>query len=228
MADSHSPPPHSDRWHIQDGSDDEDEDEYDSEKFIIDFPLRFLSNLKAHFLLKEKPWKSGMNMKTTILSTEARSLGSDGSDDEDEDDSEKFIIDFPLRFLSDLEAHFRLNEKQWKSGMNIVRFDSAVLSGVSLMLCACINWLKLTSFVHTNYGMRSLVNSTDKLEVRIKELNQECCTISKSLTSRESLFLILEYENVYVMLGMRVLAVDDDPTCLKLLDCLLRKCQYQG
>lgn len=28
--------------------------------------------------------------------------------------------------------------------------------------------------------------------------------------------------------GMRVLAVDDDPTCLKLLDILLRKCQYQG
>ncbi|KAK1417181.1 hypothetical protein QVD17_26304 [Tagetes erecta] len=28
-------------------------------------------------------------------------------------------------------------------------------------------------------------------------------------------------------IGMRVLAVDDDPTCLKLLDCLLRKCQYQ-
>lgn len=29
-------------------------------------------------------------------------------------------------------------------------------------------------------------------------------------------------------IGMRVLAVDDDPTCLKLLDGLLRKCQYQG
>ncbi|KAL8189560.1 hypothetical protein R6Q57_029126 [Mikania cordata] len=28
-------------------------------------------------------------------------------------------------------------------------------------------------------------------------------------------------------IGMRVLAVDDDPTCLKLLDGLLRKCQYQ-
>lgn len=28
--------------------------------------------------------------------------------------------------------------------------------------------------------------------------------------------------------GMRVLAVDDDPTCLKLLDTLLRKCQYNG
>lgn len=28
--------------------------------------------------------------------------------------------------------------------------------------------------------------------------------------------------------GMRVLAVDDDSTCLMLLDGLLRKCQYQG
>ncbi|KAK3033011.1 hypothetical protein RJ639_037140 [Escallonia herrerae] len=28
--------------------------------------------------------------------------------------------------------------------------------------------------------------------------------------------------------GMRVLAVDDDPTCLMLLDTLLRKCQYHG
>lgn len=28
--------------------------------------------------------------------------------------------------------------------------------------------------------------------------------------------------------GMRVLAVDDDPTCLFILENLLRKCQYQG
>ena len=28
--------------------------------------------------------------------------------------------------------------------------------------------------------------------------------------------------------GMRVLAVDDDPTCLRLLEGLLRRCQYQG
>lgn len=28
--------------------------------------------------------------------------------------------------------------------------------------------------------------------------------------------------------GLRVLAVDDDPTCLKLLETLLRKCQYNG
>ena len=28
--------------------------------------------------------------------------------------------------------------------------------------------------------------------------------------------------------GLRVLAVDDDPICLKVLENLLRKCQYQG
>ena len=28
--------------------------------------------------------------------------------------------------------------------------------------------------------------------------------------------------------GMRVLAVDDDPICLKVLENLLRKCQYHG
>ena len=29
-------------------------------------------------------------------------------------------------------------------------------------------------------------------------------------------------------IGMRVLAVDDDPTCLLLLETLLRRCQYNG
>lgn len=28
--------------------------------------------------------------------------------------------------------------------------------------------------------------------------------------------------------GMRVLAVDDDPICLKVIENLLRKCQYHG
>ena len=28
--------------------------------------------------------------------------------------------------------------------------------------------------------------------------------------------------------GMRVLAVDDDPVCLKVLEGLLRRCQYHG
>lgn len=34
------------------------------------------------------------------------------------------------------------------------------------------------------------------------------------------------YDNFPV--GMRVLAVDDDPICLKLLEGLLKKCQYHG
>lgn len=29
-------------------------------------------------------------------------------------------------------------------------------------------------------------------------------------------------------IGMRILAVDDDPICLKVLENLLRKCQYHG
>ena len=28
--------------------------------------------------------------------------------------------------------------------------------------------------------------------------------------------------------GLRVLAVDDDPVCLKVLETLLRRCQYHG
>ncbi|XP_076889181.1 diacylglycerol O-acyltransferase 1A-like [Bidens hawaiensis] len=55
----------------------------------------------------------------------------------------------------------------------ILRFDSVVLSGVSLMLFACINWLKLVSFVHTNYDVRSLVNSTDKGEAESRSSNIE-------------------------------------------------------
>ncbi|BFG39690.1 hypothetical protein CerSpe_259640 [Prunus speciosa] len=44
----------------------------------------------------------------------------------------------------------------------ILRCDSAVLSGVTLMLFACIVWLKLVSYVHTNYDMRALGKSTEK------------------------------------------------------------------
>lgn len=43
------------------------------------------------------------------------------------------------------------------------RCDSAVLSGVTLMLFACIVWLKLVSFVHTNYDMRTGTISVDKV-----------------------------------------------------------------
>ncbi|MCI48431.1 two-component response regulator ARR12-like, partial [Trifolium medium] len=32
--------------------------------------------------------------------------------------------------------------------------------------------------------------------------------------------------NRFPIVGMRVLAVDDNPTCLKVLDKLLRQCEY--
>lgn len=38
----------------------------------------------------------------------------------------------------------------------------------------------------------------------------------------------IDGENDQFPVGMRVLAVDDDPTCLRLLDTLLRRCQYNG
>ncbi|CAL9122257.1 unnamed protein product [Musa acuminata var. zebrina] len=44
----------------------------------------------------------------------------------------------------------------------ILRCDSAVLSGFTLMFFACIVWLKLVSFAHTNYDMRTIVKSSDK------------------------------------------------------------------
>ena len=37
-----------------------------------------------------------------------------------------------------------------------------------------------------------------------------------------------ERERDQFPVGMRVLAVDDDPVCLKVLEVLLRRCQYHG
>ncbi|XP_022863632.1 diacylglycerol O-acyltransferase 1A-like [Olea europaea var. sylvestris] len=48
--------------------------------------------------------------------------------------------------------------------MVILRCDSAVLSGFTLMLFTCIVWLKLVSYAHTNYDMRALAKSLDKGE----------------------------------------------------------------
>ncbi|KAG6496034.1 hypothetical protein ZIOFF_043882 [Zingiber officinale] len=44
----------------------------------------------------------------------------------------------------------------------ILRCDSAVLSGFTLMFFASIVWLKLVSFAHTNYDLRTLIKSFDK------------------------------------------------------------------
>ncbi|PIN22961.1 Sterol O-acyltransferase/Diacylglycerol O-acyltransferase [Handroanthus impetiginosus] len=46
----------------------------------------------------------------------------------------------------------------------ILRCDSAVLSGVTLMLFASVVWLKLVSYAHTNYDLRVLAKSLDKWE----------------------------------------------------------------
>lgn len=53
----------------------------------------------------------------------------------------------------------------------ILRYDSAVLFGVALMLFACIVWLKLVSYAHTNFDMRALAKSADKGDPLISSLN---------------------------------------------------------
>ncbi|XP_020528851.1 diacylglycerol O-acyltransferase 1 isoform X3 [Amborella trichopoda] len=44
----------------------------------------------------------------------------------------------------------------------ILRCDSAVLSGLALMLFTSIIWLKLVSYAHTNYDLRTLAESENK------------------------------------------------------------------
>ncbi|KAF7142201.1 hypothetical protein RHSIM_Rhsim05G0016600 [Rhododendron simsii] len=65
----------------------------------------------------------------------------------------------------------------------ILRFDSAVLSGVTLMLFACIVWLKLVSYAHTSYDMRVLAKSVDKGEASsVSSTSNYCYDVSfKSL-----------------------------------------------
>ncbi|CAL1413986.1 unnamed protein product [Linum trigynum] len=53
----------------------------------------------------------------------------------------------------------------------ILSCDSAFLSGVTLMLFACIVWLKLVSYAHTNYDMRAVAKSFEKGEAPSAALN---------------------------------------------------------
>ncbi|KAK7388215.1 hypothetical protein VNO78_23025 [Psophocarpus tetragonolobus] len=53
----------------------------------------------------------------------------------------------------------------------ILRCDSAFLSGVTLMLFACVVWLKLVSYAHTNYDLRALTKSVEKGEAIPNTLN---------------------------------------------------------
>lgn len=65
--------------------------------------------------------------------------------------SDRFII---LNFFSNASDHiFYL----------FIRFDSAVLSGFVLMFVACILWMKLVSYAHTNYDIRALSKTIDKV-----------------------------------------------------------------
>ncbi|KAF7806745.1 diacylglycerol acyltransferase [Senna tora] len=55
----------------------------------------------------------------------------------------------------------------------ILRCDSAFLSGVTLMLFACIVWLKLVSYAHTNSDLRALNELTEKGEALPNNLDME-------------------------------------------------------
>ncbi|KAK4265641.1 hypothetical protein QN277_026666 [Acacia crassicarpa] len=65
----------------------------------------------------------------------------------------------------------------------ILRCYFAFLVGVTLMLFACIVWLKLVSYAHTNYDMRAIARSIEKGEAIPNSLNiQFQCSVSlKSL-----------------------------------------------
>ncbi|KAG9455606.1 hypothetical protein H6P81_000114 [Aristolochia fimbriata] len=53
----------------------------------------------------------------------------------------------------------------------ILRCNSAVLSGITLMLFACIVWLKLVSYAHTNFDLRSLAKAADRGDASFSSLH---------------------------------------------------------
>ncbi|CAI9782646.1 unnamed protein product [Fraxinus pennsylvanica] len=59
---------------------------------------------------------------------------------------------------------FSSNYDMILTGLGLHRCDSAVLSGVTLMLFACIVWFKLESYAHSSYDVRELAKSLDKSE----------------------------------------------------------------
>lgn len=75
---------------------------------------------------------------------------------------------------------------------SLYRCGSAVQSGVILMLFTCIVWLKLVSYAHTNYDMRSLSKSGSKVFyfvfVTTKMLNLDMVTYS-SMSAIEEYWL---------------------------------------
>ncbi|KAJ8750996.1 hypothetical protein K2173_016177 [Erythroxylum novogranatense] len=53
----------------------------------------------------------------------------------------------------------------------ILSCDSAFLSGVTLMLFACVVWMKLVSYAHTNYDMRAIAKLVEKGDTLPNSLN---------------------------------------------------------
>uniref|UniRef100_A0A803MRN4 diacylglycerol O-acyltransferase n=1 Tax=Chenopodium quinoa TaxID=63459 RepID=A0A803MRN4_CHEQI len=86
----------------------------------------------------------------------------------------------------------------------ILRCDSAVLSGVILMLFACTMWLKLVSYAHTNYDMRAIAKASIKEDELLMELPYD--------VSIESLvyFMVaptLCYQGVAVLIAFLISAI---------------------
>ena len=45
------------------------------------------------------------------------------------------------------------------------RVQSAILSGLTLILIAVTGWMKLVSYAHTNADVRALIKADDKVEL---------------------------------------------------------------
>lgn len=66
---------------------------------------------------------------------------------------------FPYSILMIIYIEKLMSQKYFK----FHRCDSAFLAGVTLMLFACVVWMKLVSYAHTSYDMRQLAESVDKV-----------------------------------------------------------------
>jgi hypothetical protein len=65
--------------------------------------------------------------------------------------------------LEKIVSHASIMDYQFSHIPKNFRCDSAVLSGFVLMFLASIMWMKLVSYAHTNYDIRVLSKSTEKV-----------------------------------------------------------------
>lgn len=85
---------------------------------------------------------------------------------------------------------------QFSYDFKLCRYDSAVLSGVTLMLFASIVWLKLVSYAHTSYDMRALAKSIEKVQdIFLKSLynyySKKVSCINNILRKAKSLLMFM-------------------------------------